>query len=57
MPDDVSHHLCNNNNFWEDPVAYVPRNHTDRIENNASKNSFIFACVYVDAVKIYRAAA
>jgi hypothetical protein len=36
--------------FWEERIAYFPSHDTDRIEYDASNNSFIFACVFLAAV-------
>jgi hypothetical protein len=36
--------------FWEDLIAYFPWYDTGHIENNASNNSSIVACVFVTAV-------
>jgi hypothetical protein len=39
-----------NKTFWEEIIAYFPRYETGRIENDASNNSSIVACVFVTAV-------
>jgi hypothetical protein len=39
----------NNKKFWEELIAYVSWYDTDHIENNASNNSSIVACVFVAA--------
>jgi hypothetical protein len=36
--------------FWEELIAYFPWYDTGHIENDASKNSSIIACVFVTAV-------
>jgi hypothetical protein len=33
--------------FWEELIAYFPWYDTGRIENDASNNSYIIACVLV----------
>jgi hypothetical protein len=37
--------------FWEEQIAYFPWYDTDRIENDASNNDSIVACVFVATVK------
>jgi hypothetical protein len=39
-----------NKKFWEQLIAYFPWYDTGHIENDASKNSYIVACVFVTAV-------
>jgi hypothetical protein len=39
-----------NKKFWEELIAYFPRYDTGHIENDASNNSPIVACVLVTAV-------
>jgi hypothetical protein len=39
-----------NRKFWEELIAYIPWHDTDRIENEASNNISIVACVLVAAV-------
>jgi hypothetical protein len=39
-----------NKKFWEELIAYFPWYDTGHIENDASKNSSIVACVFVAAV-------
>jgi hypothetical protein len=39
-----------NKKFWEELIAYFPWYDTGHIENNASNNSSIVACVFVTAV-------
>jgi hypothetical protein len=39
-----------NKKFWEELIAYFPWNVTGHIENDASNNSSIVACVFVTAV-------
>jgi hypothetical protein len=39
-----------NKNFWEELIAYFPWYDTGHIENGASNNSSIVACVFVTAV-------
>jgi hypothetical protein len=39
-----------NKKFWEEPIAYIPRYETGHIENDASNNSYIVACLFVTAV-------
>jgi hypothetical protein len=39
-----------NKKFWEKLIAYFPWYDTGHIENDASKNSSIIACVFVTAV-------
>jgi hypothetical protein len=39
-----------NKKFWEELIAYFPRHDIERIENDASSNSSIVACVFVAAV-------
>jgi hypothetical protein len=59
----VSHHLTlysleiesaqstkKNKKFWEELIAYFPWYDTGHIENDASKNSSIVACVFITAV-------
>jgi hypothetical protein len=36
--------------FWEELIAYFPSYDTGHIENDASNNSSIVACVFVTAV-------
>jgi hypothetical protein len=36
--------------FWEELIAYFPWYDTGHIENHASNNSYIVACVFVAAV-------
>jgi hypothetical protein len=43
--------------FLEDLIVYFPGYYMDHIENNASNNSSIVACVFVVAVTIYRTVA
>jgi hypothetical protein len=38
--------------FWEELITYFPWYDMDRIENDASNNSSIVACVFVAAVTI-----
>jgi hypothetical protein len=40
----------NNKKFWEELIAYFPIYDTGHIENDASNNSSIVACVFVTAV-------
>jgi hypothetical protein len=40
-----------NKKFWEELIACFPWRDSNRIENDASKNSSIVACVFVAAVK------
>jgi hypothetical protein len=40
----------NNNKFWEELIAYFPWYDTGHIENDASNNSSIVACVFVTEV-------
>jgi hypothetical protein len=40
----------NNNKFWDELIACFPCYNTGRIENDASNNSSIVACVFVTAV-------
>jgi hypothetical protein len=40
----------NDKKFWEELIAYFPRYNTGHIENDASNNSSIVACVFVTAV-------
>jgi hypothetical protein len=40
----------NNKKFWEELIAYFPWYDTGYIENDASNNSSIVACVFVTAV-------
>jgi hypothetical protein len=40
-----------NKKFWEDLMAHIPWYDTCHIENDASNNSSIVACVFVTAVK------
>jgi hypothetical protein len=42
--------LSKNNKFRQELIAYFPRYDTDHIENDASNNSSIVACVFVTAV-------
>jgi hypothetical protein len=39
-----------NNKFWEEQIAYFPWYDTGHIENDASNNSSIVACLFVTAV-------
>jgi hypothetical protein len=39
-----------NKTFWEELIAYFPSYDTGHIENDASNNSYIIACVFVTAV-------
>jgi hypothetical protein len=39
-----------NKKFWEELIPYFPWYDTDRIENDASNNSSIVACVFVATV-------
>jgi hypothetical protein len=39
------------NKFWEELIAYFPWYDTGHIENEASNNSSIVACVFVTAVR------
>jgi hypothetical protein len=39
-----------NKKFWEELAAYFPSYDTGHIENDASNNSSIVACVFVTAV-------
>jgi hypothetical protein len=50
MTSSTSRFLHNNNKFWEELIAYFPWYDTDHIENDASNNSFIVACVFLTAV-------
>jgi hypothetical protein len=43
--------------FWEELIAYFPKYDTGHIENDASKNSSIVACVFVTAVTVLQAVA
>jgi hypothetical protein len=36
--------------FWEELIAYFPWYDSGRIENDASNNSSIIACVFVTAI-------
>jgi hypothetical protein len=49
--------LKSNKKFWEELIAYFPWYYTGHIENDASNNSSIVACVFVTAVTFYRAVA
>jgi hypothetical protein len=40
-----------NQKFWEELIAYFPWYDTGHIENDASNNSPIVACVFVTVVK------
>jgi hypothetical protein len=40
----------NNKKLWEELIAYFPSYDTGHIENDASDNSSIAACVFVTAV-------
>jgi hypothetical protein len=42
--------FMNNKEFWEELIAYFPSYDTGYIENDASNNTSIFACVFVTAV-------
>jgi hypothetical protein len=44
-----SHNL--NKKFWAELIAYFPSYDTGQIENDASNNSSIVACVFVTVVK------
>jgi hypothetical protein len=44
------HNPVNNKKFWEELIAYFPLYDTGHIENDASNNSSIVACVFVTAV-------
>jgi hypothetical protein len=41
-----------NKKFWEELIAYFPWYDTGHIENDASNNSSLLACVFVTAVTI-----
>jgi hypothetical protein len=43
-------HIIRNKKFWKELIAYYPWYYTDCIENDASNNSPIVACVFVAAV-------
>jgi hypothetical protein len=42
--------VLNNKKFWEELIAYFSWYETGHIENEASNNSSIVACVFVTAV-------
>jgi hypothetical protein len=44
--------LKRNNKFWEELITYFPWYDTSHIENDASNNSSIVACVLVTAVTL-----